>query len=176
MMKFFDEFFFFGSVTLRIRFLILSVFPSEANEIGSCGHIGTQPPIFDILLHIMRGSQLATLPELVDTLFHEMIHAFLSSFTCYCPKCFRNDHNTVGMRTTSHGPTFRALSYAGMRYLGKWNLALDEVFKARSSGTYIDKPCLIREQRSIEAARQSDPLEHKLMLPYIKNPSPRLLI
>ncbi|KAI0509048.1 hypothetical protein F5B22DRAFT_649323 [Xylaria bambusicola] len=177
LMELLDTFFFFGSVTHLVHWLVLTVFPPWDLKLGLCEELATKIiPKFDISIHRKRGSRLATLAELVDTLLHEMTHTFLMAFTCCCPKCLRNDHNALSQGTTGHGPTFCGLSYAAMRCLGQWNPALDEVFMDRSGGTYIDGPSLANQLRIAEETRQKDRSEGKNMLPYIKNPSPRLLI
>ncbi|KAI1368284.1 hypothetical protein F5Y08DRAFT_335789 [Xylaria arbuscula] len=119
LLGFLDEFFFFGSVTPVIQNFIYTTFPPKWHRIGDCTPVksSSEIPKFRISLHKHRGARLATLAELVDTLTHEMTHAFLMAYTCPCPKCLKNDYNGIGRNTTGHGPIFRGLSYATMRCL-----------------------------------------------------------
>ncbi|KAH8162210.1 hypothetical protein CIB48_g6024 [Xylaria polymorpha] len=182
LMGYLDEFFFFGSLTHGeppvIRRLELTKFPPEMDVLGRCKPIEDENgrPEFVISLEKSYHGHQTNLPEFVATLVHEMTHAFLGAFTCDCPKCHRNDINAVGAEFSGHGPTFRGLDYAAMVSMATWSADLDDVFKVRSKSTYITTSSLSREKVNIEDAKQTGRLTQIRMLPYVKNPSNRLLI
>ncbi|KAI0444419.1 hypothetical protein F4803DRAFT_549225 [Xylaria telfairii] len=182
LMGYLDEFFFFGSLTHGeppvIRRLELTNFPPGMDVLGRCEPIEDENGQLEFVISLAKyyHNQQTNLPQFVATLVHEMTHVFLGAFTCVCDKCHRNDINAVGMEFSSHGPMFRGLDYAAMVSMATWSADLDDVFKARSKSTYISTSSLILEKAKIEGATQNGRLTRMTMLPYIKNPSNRLLI
>ncbi|KAI8955710.1 hypothetical protein F4801DRAFT_600916 [Xylaria longipes] len=180
LMRYLDKFFFFGSLTHGspppIQKLVLTGFPPGTDHLASCQVVNQKGfPEFVISLN-KDAEEHQDLPQLVATLIHEMTHAFLMAFVCGCPRCRRNEINTVGMEKSGHGPTFRGLHYAVMVCMADWSAELDGIFRGCSNGTYIDTPSLNLEIECIEGAKESGILKEMGMLPYIKNPSHRLLI
>ncbi|TGJ84351.1 hypothetical protein E0Z10_g4400 [Xylaria hypoxylon] len=145
---------------------------------GSCDTVITKDGSLGlvIILEKQRNEKPASLVELVATLLHELTHAFLRMFVCLCPRCLRNDFNGVGVQITGHGPIFRGMHYAAMVTLASWSEDFGRFFKTHSNGTYIQEPSLASEKMGIEDAKRSDALQQMYMVPYIKNPSSRLLI
>ncbi|KAI0538921.1 hypothetical protein GGR58DRAFT_500706 [Xylaria digitata] len=173
-----DEFFFFGSLTPLSQEFTLIHFPPGTRVLGFCNLMETKDGSFrfKIALDKRRNEQPAALSELVATLVHELTHAFLKVFVCQCPRCLRNDFNGVGVQTTGHGPIFRGMHYAAMVSLAGWSEDLDRVFKIKGDGIYIEGSSLASEKISMEDAKRSGASHKMNMLPYIKNPSSRLLI
>ncbi|KAI1288728.1 hypothetical protein F5Y03DRAFT_404520 [Xylaria venustula] len=186
LMGYLDDFFFFGSVTAIVEKLDLRYFASfENHKFGYCRHVRTEASSrFEIHLNrrpsgIGRRNRLATVSELVSTLAHEMIHAFLGAFVCDCPDCMRNDFNAVGFSTSGHGPTFRGLGYAVMVSLASWSDELCHVLRGRTDGKFIDKYSLKAEKESIrllELFSVASGPDGTPFLPYVKRPDRNLPI
>ncbi|KAI0474863.1 hypothetical protein F4859DRAFT_514709 [Xylaria cf. heliscus] len=184
MMGYLDEFFFFGSLITgpqsMIRRLVLTNSPpGMGHMLGRCEEQHDKKaafPRFAIYLEKHPKGEHKNLPQFVATLAHEMSHAFLAAFTCQCSRCLRNDINAVGAEFSGHGPTFRGLNYAVLVCMAGWSAELDEIFRGRSEGTYIETWPLFEEKEMVEAAIESGSLKEMGMLPYIRNPSHRLLI
>ncbi|KAI0548894.1 hypothetical protein F4679DRAFT_585088 [Xylaria curta] len=176
-----DEFFFFGSLTNGssplIQKLVLTNLPPDVDYLGICQNVDDKEGLTQFVISLFRDhEEHQTFPALVSTLAHEMTHAFLMAFVCSCPGCQRNEINTVGIKSSQHGPMFRGLDYAVMASMADWSEELDNFFKCRIGDTYIDSVSLDIEMQGIEDAKQSGDLKKMGMRPYIKNPSPRLLI
>ncbi|KAI0451950.1 hypothetical protein F5B21DRAFT_506722 [Xylaria acuta] len=181
LMGYLDEFFFFGSLTNGspplIQNLVLTSFPPGMDYLGYCQKVEDKNWLPQFIISIDRYHQEHRgLPNFVSALVHEMTHTFLWAFVCRCPGCRRNEINTLGMEESHHGPTFRGLNYAVMVCMANWSAELDSYFRARSNGTYVDTASLNLEKAYIEGAKRSGDLKEMGMLPYIKNPSHRLLI
>ncbi|KAI1756810.1 hypothetical protein F4782DRAFT_549249 [Xylaria castorea] len=177
LMKHLDDFFFFGSLTHGsppfIRKFAVTNLPYDT-AIGLC-KIKLRNNGLPVCRIFIEKEQ-AALAQMVATLVHEMVHAFLGVFTCTCDKCVRNDINAVGLKLSGHGPIFRGMHYAVMLCMADWSAELDVVFRKDSNGTYVHTGSLSLEKSMLEDAKQSDALKEMAMLPYIKSPSNRLLI
>ncbi|KAI0855194.1 hypothetical protein F4860DRAFT_507667 [Xylaria cubensis] len=176
-----DEFFFFGSLTKSssplIHELVLTNLPPHADCLGGCQKIDDKDGLPQFVISLYRDhEEHQDLPSLVSTLAHEMTHAFLTAFVCSCPECQRNEINTVGVKSSHHGPMFRGLEYAAMVSMADWSAELDDYFKRCVGDTYIHSASLDCEMQGIEDAKASGDLKKMGMRPYIKKPSPRLLI
>ncbi|KAI8624212.1 hypothetical protein F5Y19DRAFT_491171 [Xylariaceae sp. FL1651] len=175
-----DDFFFFGSLTRGSLPLIkefkLTHFSKSESRLGHCRSLCDDKglPQFEVVLGKEREQRLATLAELVLVLVHELTHAFLFAFICYCPRCQKNRINAAGIENSGHGPVFRGVNYSAMVCLSKWNAELERVFRTYTHDSFIDGPSLILEQMCIEEARLNGDLVGSYG--YIQNPSPKQLI
>ncbi|TRX95103.1 hypothetical protein FHL15_004188 [Xylaria flabelliformis] len=176
-----DEFFFFGSLTKSssplIHRLVLTNLPPHADCLGGCHEVDDKEGSPQFVISLYRDHQEhQDLPSLASTLAHEMTHAFLAAFVCSCSECQRNEINTTGVKSSHHGPIFRGLEYAIMASMADWSAGLDNYFKRCVSGTYIHSASPDCKMQGVEDAKESGDLKKMGMRPYIKKPSPRLLI
>lgn len=126
--KDFDRIFFFGSLCTIHRPIITIQLARQDVLYNPNGVYGAwcKPmtpvsgiPQYQITLAI-GATVLHATEDLVLTLVHEMIHAYLLSFVCDQAQCAKDVLNTVGFWSSSHGPTFRALQFAIYSTLRDW--------------------------------------------------------
>lgn len=70
--------------------------------------------------------QPRTLPCIISTLIHEMVHAFFSAFTCFCSSCFPVFMGAGGdIGPIGHGVVFERLLDSIFEVMGGWNDELE---------------------------------------------------
>ncbi|CAJ2500505.1 Uu.00g033580.m01.CDS01 [Anthostomella pinea] len=177
-----DDFFFFGALrkssTASVR-LTISLTGAYPGLVGYCEYLNDENGIPQSHITIARRYEgsLRNLPQLVITLLHEMIHAFLWSYARRIDKCLRNIVNTVGADGSLHGPTFGAFDFATMNCISQWDSQLDEYLTKENFGKFVgflDQPALAREVEEPEAAKARGELTG--YRPLIKKASRRHLI
>ncbi|KAI0548895.1 hypothetical protein F4679DRAFT_596274 [Xylaria curta] len=139
-MRLFDNFFFFGAMTNKCRpRILLHVWLKEDRFAKSYvspffetimpwgftrdRHLRGYGPISEIHL---AGSTFyidpAPLWFFVQTLIHEMVHAYVHLYLCQCSTCSRNSNNTCG--PSGHGQTFLMLLDCIDQTLRSWGVGL----------------------------------------------------
>ncbi|KAI0183154.1 hypothetical protein EV127DRAFT_490514 [Xylaria flabelliformis] len=148
-MQLFDDFFFFSSMTNKFRRRVLLCVWLKEDRFAKTyvnaffepimpwgftrdRHVRGYGPTSEI--HI-AGSTFyidpAPLWFLVQTLIHEMVHAYVHIFMCQCPTCRRDSNNTCG--PTGHGPTFLMLIDCIDRTLRSWGVGLSGLVNEKVS-------------------------------------------
>ncbi|KAJ8122107.1 hypothetical protein ONZ43_g1615 [Nemania bipapillata] len=143
-LRLFDEFFFFGSMTNRHHPRVVSmmwekesryahrVAPCLFKEVGVWGV--TQDRYFRGYGHIqaihLAGSSFFPpdynkLSFFIETLVHEMVHAYLNLHACRCQTCEWDILNTTGL--TGHGPAFLMMLDSIHYTLKSWRAGLSAV-------------------------------------------------
>ncbi|KAI1743195.1 hypothetical protein F4680DRAFT_471566 [Xylaria scruposa] len=139
-MRLFDAFFFFGAMTNKCRpRIFLHVWLKKDRFAKSYvspffetimpwgftrdRHVRGYGPISEIHL---AGSTFyidpAPLWFFVQTLIHEMVHAYVHLYLCQCPTCCRNSNNTCG--PSGHGQTFLMLIDCIDQTMRSWGVGL----------------------------------------------------
>lgn len=142
-MQLFDEFFFFGAMVNkgrpRVFFRIWTLGDRHANRLVSPffepilpwgftrdRYVRGYGPVSEI--HI-AGSTFYRAPIplwfLVETLIHEMVHAYMHLFLCRCPTCSRDILNTCGLG--GHGQTFLMLIDCIDQTMKSWGVGLSAI-------------------------------------------------
>ncbi|KAI0855193.1 hypothetical protein F4860DRAFT_521916 [Xylaria cubensis] len=148
-MRLFDDFFFFGSMTNKFRRRVLLCVWLKEDRFAKTyvnaffepimpwgftrdRHVRGYGPTSEI--HI-AGSTFyidpAPLWFLVQTLIHEMVHAYVHIFMCQCPTCRRDSNNTCG--PTGHGKTFMMLIDCIDQTLRSWGVGLSGLVNEKVS-------------------------------------------
>ncbi|KAI1202932.1 hypothetical protein F5X97DRAFT_343970 [Nemania serpens] len=145
--KLFDQFFFFGSMTSGARARIATyvwerdspMLSSHARGFLEPGapygftrerHIKGYGPFCEV--HIAGQSFYDShkpLSFFLETLIHEMVHAYLNLRICHCARCSTNVLNTTGI--TGHGPTFLMVLDCIHQTMASWNLGLTGLAQER---------------------------------------------
>ncbi|KAI1119070.1 hypothetical protein F5Y14DRAFT_460398 [Nemania sp. NC0429] len=145
--RMFDEFFFFGSLTNRARPRCATfVWEEHSTMLSACASwfrdddrpwgftrerwIRGYGPFAQIHL-AGRTFYSKDLPlklrYILETLIHEMVHAYIGVYMCRCANCTRNTLNTCG--GTGHGPTFLMMLDAIDQTLRSWGAGLSGLAK-----------------------------------------------
>ncbi|KAI1502990.1 hypothetical protein F5X99DRAFT_426577 [Biscogniauxia marginata] len=169
-----DDYFFFGSLTRGPPAIIkLIICDSKAipGILGRCDYVtrpGGRPRCF-VRIAQDRGEEPRQLPDLVESVLHEMIHAYIHAFVCNLSRCERNHLNTTGVFGSRHGPTFRALVYAVMVCMARWRPSLREHFHKSTCGRFVEPDSFSEESNELKAAKNNGELAE--LLPLVKAPS-----
>ncbi|KAI1160416.1 hypothetical protein F5B18DRAFT_654684 [Nemania serpens] len=138
--RLFDQFFFFGSLTSRSKRRICAcVWEMDSPLLSSCVPSFMEPnmpwgftrdryvrgygPVCEV--HIAGQSfyeQPQPLSFFLETLVHEMVHAYLNVHMCRCAHCTGNTLNTAGL--TGHGPSFLMVLDCIDQTLKSWGIGL----------------------------------------------------
>ncbi|KAI1631851.1 hypothetical protein F4809DRAFT_653723 [Biscogniauxia mediterranea] len=176
-----DDYFFFGSLT-RGALPIVELRVCESKDypglLGRCDYeeyAGGAPRCLVRVMrqHVTEGN-LRSLPDLVITSLHEMVHAYVHAFVCNRPRCERNCLNTRGVENSHHGPTFRALAYAAMACISRWRPSLGRYFQPPVFTRFVEYNSYEREKIQLEDDKAFGKLDQ--FLPLVKAPSHLQLI
>lgn len=140
-MKCLDHLFFFGTLTEKESSIVsLQLIRQDAVEDNRGRHGGwciEMNPVNGIPRHRIEipigARKVRRIHSLLETLVHEMIHAYLASFVCRETQCVRDSRNTIGIRSSRHGPTFRALQYAALDSLQAWSSSYRRYIQLKGS-------------------------------------------
>ncbi|KAF2972403.1 hypothetical protein GQX73_g1181 [Xylaria multiplex] len=150
-MRLFDRFFFFGAMANSGRpRLYCKLWNRDSGYAQGPSFFSTpqQAPLgFTCGRHVLGYGRFAeihiagptmfnrpkavTLCFLLETLVHEMVHAYLSLFTCRCGICRSDLPSTTGM--TGHGKAFLMLLDCIDYTLRKWGVGLSGLFREEFS-------------------------------------------
>ncbi|KAI0126881.1 hypothetical protein BJ170DRAFT_422101 [Xylariales sp. AK1849] len=179
LMGYLDDFFFFGSMTkgpnLAVTIEIHDVLTvGDARYYGWCEEAvdDDDPPRVVLRLARRITDRNLSLSELITSMSHEMVHAYLGYFRCGNAKCESYLLNHGGI--SGHGPTFRALEYATAKCLAEWHPRIGAFIRSSTRGTYVDEASL-----ELEEAMCSERGEERRRLGYRgprKNPHPNEII
>ena len=127
--RYIDEFFFFGQLWNRVEFYagIDIVKPTSDGTIkpGWNGFTSLRMGRCWLRVNIGTGDQLYPLIDIVETLVHEMAHAYLMVFSAEdCDACERIVPNTVGLPGDGHGPIFLMLHQIMITTIRQWEVEL----------------------------------------------------
>ncbi|KAK1455447.1 hypothetical protein CMEL01_04207 [Colletotrichum melonis] len=122
--------------------------------------------------NLIRKVELVSFEETVESLIHEMVHAYIQMFVCQRPQCARNLLNTEGL--IGHGSTFMKLHGLIVEIVRTWHPSLEYVERERCHpGTSFDMISHSVEERAIEAYKKTG--KHEGYLP-LRSDSPKTLI
>ncbi|KAI0597381.1 hypothetical protein F4775DRAFT_560933 [Biscogniauxia sp. FL1348] len=175
-----DEYFFFGSLTKGAHPIVeLQVCESKdyPGLLGQCDYeedTGGAPRCLVTVVRQKQEGKLRSLPALIISTLHEMVHAYVHTFVCNLPRCERNRLNTKGVEDSQHGPTFRALAYATMVCVSQWRLALREYLRTRMFKKFVERVPYAQEQLQLGDEKAFGKLDQ--CLPLVKAPSHHQLI
>ncbi|KAF6818182.1 hypothetical protein CSOJ01_02063 [Colletotrichum sojae] len=175
LMKCLDDFFFGGNLT-RFRdgsFLVHLLTPydctrgiSDHNMLGLtriddphaenadpyCTELSCQIEVYPhFLLDSRNPDKDRPWPATLETLVHEMVHAYINMFVCRGPQCDKNVLNTIGL--TGHGPVFLKLHALLIKQMRTWHPLLKDlnIRNCLHRGT-VDATAMHREEGAREAA------------------------
>lgn len=176
LMKCLDRLFFFGTLTengppiVTLKLITEDALEGERRPIGL--HYPEDPVngVPQSTIEIAIGAtELIPIHYLVEVLVHEMIHAYLDSFICRGSQCLRDRRNTIGIMSSQHGPTFRALQYATLTTLPGLSSSYRQYIELHGMYNIPQRYELREEQRASE--------EHKVWITInglrpLRGPSP----
>ncbi|KAL2755041.1 hypothetical protein ACRALDRAFT_1082612 [Sodiomyces alcalophilus JCM 7366] len=171
MMDLLDESFFFGTMTKvyggrESPLVSLDLHPGSASSptlgktaVWDAWHPSPEITIYNKVQWPHSYTTSFVLAGMVETLLHEMVHAYLMLFVCKSDKCERNILNTVGL--TGHSHTWKALHAVIVREIRSWDPAVLGGFRADQcipEKEYCITSCeqeewAQMEQRDVSAAR-----------------------
>ncbi|KXH37116.1 hypothetical protein CSIM01_00178 [Colletotrichum simmondsii] len=176
MMDHLDDFFFFGALT-RVRYepptllqrspllkletgfntfkgKVTDLYGYQTNYEGADGlasRIVVYTKRFVTSLEAKQDASNIPFKDIVQTLIHEMLHAYLAMFVCERPQSLRNLLNTVGL--TGHGPTFMKLQTLITETVRTWHPSLKDMNRdGCRADTAFDTFDHDEEQRAIKEA------------------------
>ncbi len=86
----------------------------------------------------------------IETLIHEMVHAYINLYLCRCQLCYSDLPNTRGV--TGHGPTFLMLLDCIDRTMRSWDIGMSGLVRERKfeNGVYrrIDEVKLLHQKET----------------------------
>lgn len=172
LMRCLDESFFFGTLTKSyggrrsgmVR-LVLDNDTMPFNRLGQSAPRRTnwqksRPPYVTMTIYTRvssgrsLGPQHHSLPSMVQTLVHEMVHAYLQLFACVAQRdrCGENILNTIGL--TGHSETFKALETVIVQEICTWDASLRDLRSDRTLGSGCDYDKISNDYEVEEQTKQ----------------------
>lgn len=178
MMTSLDQALFFGSLT-DSRHPIVKVVPVDQATLGDgeydadswcAGRCSPQPDVNGRPQSILKVAHddpwrsSRVLGDMLTTLVHEMVHAYVDAYTCDGDACEKNVLNTRGL--SGHGPSFRAILDVAMTALSRIDGCVMDLTDF-STSFQVEKAELVRRDRWVR-----DQVQAGMLLPLQNKPSP----
>lgn len=139
--RYIDEFFFFEQLRRRVD-LTSGIDVVKATEDGLIqadwnGHTQLRAGRCRLRINIGRGDRAFPLLAVVETLVHEMAHAYLLVFSdLRCAACRQDRLNTVGLEGDGHGPVFLQLHRLMVTEVRGWDAGLRQLAADDCAGRF----------------------------------------
>ena len=131
--RYIDEFFFFGQLrrqmTTEYGIDVVKLPNNDPAAAGGWdGYTRMRAGQCRLKVNIGTGTQVFPLLSIVETLVHEMAHAYLMVFSDQkCEHCYRDRINTIGLEGDGHGPVFLQLHSTMVTTMRGWDDSLKDL-------------------------------------------------